>query len=135
MAVMEDLVGRALPPGTFTLTRERYEQFAEGVEGDPSADPTIDALWILSASEATELLALADCDIVNDGPMLGGISMEVQRALELDREYATRKQILGLERKHGKRAGTFDLLKVRAALADDDGEVAAVLTTYVLPRR
>jgi hypothetical protein len=132
---MEGLVGRELPSGTFTLTRERYEQFAESVEGDPSADPTIDALWILSASEATELLALADCDIERDGPMLGGISMEVQRALELDREYATRKQILGLERKHGRRAGTFDLLKVRAAIADDDGDVAAVVTTYVLPRR
>src|SRR5690242_14937774 len=135
MDAMEDLVGRALPSGTFTLTRERYEQFAQGVEGDPSADPTVDALWILSASEATELLAMADCDIVEDGPMLGGISMDVQRALRLDHEYVTRKQIVGLERKQGKRAGTFDLLKVRAALADDDGEVAAVLTTYVLPRR
>ena len=135
MGAMEDLVGRALPSGTFTLTRERYEQFAESVEGDPSADPTVNALWILSASEATELLALADCDIVNDGPMLGGIAMDVQRELQLDREYVTRKQIVGLERKQGKRAGTFDLLKVRAALADDEGEVAAVLTTYVLPRR
>ncbi len=132
---MEDLVGRELPPGTFTLTRERYEQFAESVEGDPSADPTVDALWILSASEATELLALADCDIVNDGPMLGGIAMDLQRELHLDREYATHKRIVGLERKQGRRAGTFDLLKVRAALADDEGEVAAVLTTYVLPRR
>jgi hypothetical protein len=132
---MQDLVGRELDPGTFTLTSERNARFAESVLADPGADPTVNALWILSASEAPELLALAGCDIVNDGPMLGGIAMEVHRPLQLDRTYATRKRIVALTRKHGRRTGTFDLLKVRAALSDDEGDVAAVLTTYVLPRR
>src|SRR4051794_16246646 len=83
---MQELVGTELAPGTFTLTRERHAQFAESVLAAPDADPTVNALWILSASEATELLALADCDIVADGPMLGGIAMDVHRPLQLGRE-------------------------------------------------
>jgi hypothetical protein len=138
---VRELAGTQLPPGTFTLTAEARRRFAEAVLGDPQADPSVDALWILTSGfpglgiDLTEVFALAGCSMVDDGPMLGECAFALHRAIEVDRPYEATGEIVGLERKTGRRAGTFDLLTVRVALSDEAGEAAAATATYVLPRR
>jgi hypothetical protein len=135
------MVGTMLGSGTFVLDSERNRRFARSVGGDPEADPTVNALWVLTSgmhelgTGLTELFARAGCDIAADGPMLGGCAMQVTRRLELDRPYRADGEVVGLERKTGRRTGPFDLLRVRTSLHDDAGEVAAATTTYILPRR
>jgi hypothetical protein len=135
------LAGTRLPEGVFILTADDQRRFAHGVGGDPAADATVNALWLITSdlrglgTDLTHVFAMAGCDIVADGPMLGGCEMDFARPIEVDRPYRALGEILGIERKTGRRTGSFDLMRVRVSLADDDGEVAAATTSYVLPRR
>jgi hypothetical protein len=136
-----ELAGTRLPSGTFTLTADARRRFAESVLGDPAADPSVDALWIFTSGfpglgiDLTEVFALAGCSMTEDGPMLGGCELTLTRAIEPDRPYEASGEILGVERKTGRRTGTFDLLRVRVALSDEHGEAASAVATYVLPMR
>ena len=130
-----------LPAGTFVLTADARRAFADAVLGDPEADPSVDALWIFTSGlpgmgiDLVEVFASVGCSMTEDGPMLGGTEFELHRPIEVDRPYAATGRILGVERKTGRRAGTFDLMRLRVALSDDAGEAAAATTTYVLPVR
>jgi hypothetical protein len=130
-----------LPGGTFTLTADARRRFAGAVLGDPDADPSVDALWIFTSGlhgmgmDLTEVFASAGCSMVEDGPMLGGIDFELTRPIEVDRAYRATGAILGIERKTGRRTGAFDLMRMRVALSDEQGEAAAATTTYILPVR
>jgi hypothetical protein len=136
-----DLAGTVLPGGTFELSAEDHRRFAVAVGADPAADPTLTALWVVTSDlrgfglTLTDVFALAGCDMVADGPMLGSCEMELTRTLEVGRPYETAGEILSLERKTGRRSGTFDLMRVRLSLSDAGGEVAAAVISYVLPRR
>jgi hypothetical protein len=130
-----------LPAGTFVLTADARRAFADAVLGDPEADPSVDALWIFTSGlrgmgvDLVEVFASAGCSMTEDGPMLGGIEFELSRPIEVDRPYAATGRILSVERKTGRRTGTFDLMRLRVALSDAAGEAAAATTTYVLPVR
>ena len=130
-----------LPGGTFTLTAQTRRRFAGAVLGDPAADPSVDALWIFTSglpgmgTDLVEVFASVGCSMTEDGPMLGGTEFELTRPIEVDKPYAATGRVLGVERKTGRRAGAFDLLRVRVELSDEHGEAAAATTTYVLPVR
>jgi hypothetical protein len=130
-----------LPAGTFVLTAETRRAFARAVLGDPDADPSVDALWIFTSGlrgmgiDLMEVFASVGCSMTEDGPMLGGTEFELHRPIEVGRPYTATGAVLGIERKTGRRAGTFDLMRVRVALSDGEGEAAAATTTYVLPVR
>jgi hypothetical protein len=135
------LAGTRLTEGTFTLSAEDHRRFSECVLAGPGADPTVTALWLVVSNlrglgiELTDVFALAGCDMVADGPMLGGCEMEIARPLEPGRPYAADGEIIGIARKSGRRSGTFDVMRVRVGLSDEDGEAAAATMSYVLPRR
>jgi hypothetical protein len=130
-----------LPPGTFVLTESERRRFAGAVLGDPDADPSVDALWIFTSGlpgmgiDLAEVFASVGCSMTEDGPMLGGTEFEIHRPIAVDVPYRATGRILGVERKTGRRAGAFDLLRLRVALADEQGEAATATTTYVLPVR
>src|SRR3954447_10206675 len=130
-----------LPPGTFVLTEAKRRGFAAAVLGDPDADPSVDALWILTSGlpgmgiGLAEVFASVGCSMTEDGPMLGGTEFEIHRPLEAGVPYLATGRVLGVERKTGRRAGAFDLMRLRVALADEHGEAATATTTYVLPVR
>jgi acyl dehydratase len=138
---LEELPGTRLPHGTLTLSTQDHRAFAQHVGADPEDDGTLTALWLVVSNlrglgiRLDELFALAGCDMAVDGPMLGGCDMEMTRPVKLDQPYRTTGEVLSIERKSGRRAGVFDLMRVRVALADDHGEAAAVTVRYVLPRR
>jgi hypothetical protein len=136
---VDGLAGTELPAGSFTITAAEQERLVEalghGVAGDPHP------IWAYVATQrgigigVVELCALAGFDVA-DGPMLGSVELSFSAPLELGVEYFVTGEVLGIERKHGRKAGTFDVLTFRERLVGPDGaEVASTTNTFILPRR
>jgi hypothetical protein len=136
---LEHLPGMELPAGSFTVTPEDQAQLAASLgRGAPEGAHPV---WAYIATQrgigisVADLCALADFD-VDDGPMLGSVEMTYSRPLELGVEYRVTGEVVGIERKHGRKAGTFDVMTFRERLLAPDGaEVASTTNTFILPRR
>jgi hypothetical protein len=133
------IVGTELPAGSFSITAADQAHLAAALGGEYGSDPH--PIWAYIAAQrgigigVAELCALADFD-VNDGPMLGSVALRFSGPLELGVEYAVTGEIVGYERKHGRTAGTFDVLTFRERLVAPDGaEVASTTNTFILSRR
>jgi hypothetical protein len=137
---LEHLAGTELPAGSFTITPEEQERLVaalgrEGVGGDPHP------IWAYIATQrgigigVAELCALAEFDVA-DGPMLGSVELAYSAPIELGIEYTVTGEIVGIERKQGRKAGAFDVLTFRERLVAPGGaEVASATNTFILPRR
>jgi hypothetical protein len=129
----------ALPEGVFTITAEDQALLSEALgRGDAGGAHPV---WAYIATQrgigisVADLCALADFD-VNDGPMLGSVELTYAAPIELGIEYRVTGEVLGIERKHGRKAGTFDVMTFRERLLAPDGaEVASATNTFILPRR
>jgi hypothetical protein len=134
------LAGTELRAGSFTITPADQEQLVSALgRGVASGDPH--PIWAYIAAQrgigigVAELCALADFD-VDDGPMLGSVELTYAAPLELGVEYTVTGEVVDLERKHGRKAGTFDVLTFRERLLAPGGaEVASTTNTFILPRR
>jgi hypothetical protein len=140
MAVPEQVAGTRLPGGTFTISATADHRLRGALQGRPWRRGPAHELWAFIASQRgigidlRELFALVDFDI-DDGPMLGSVSLEIPGTIKTDVAYRVAGEILSLTRKHG-RSGTFDLLTVQERLVAPDGmQVAIATNTFVLPRR
>jgi hypothetical protein len=136
---LEHLPGTKLPEGSFTITESEQRRLADSL-GSPS-DGGAHPVWAYIATQrgigisVADLCALADFD-VNDGPMLGSVEMTYARPLEVGVEYRVTGEVVAIERKHGRKAGTFDVMTFRERLIGPDGdEVATSTNTFILPRR
>jgi hypothetical protein len=138
-AGLEHLPGTELPAGSFTITAAEQAELeaALGRGANAGAHP----VWAYIAAQrgigigVAELCALAGFD-VGDGPMLGSVELTYGGELELDVEYRVTGEVVSIERKHGRRAGTFDVLTFRERLLAPGGaEAASVTNTFILPRR
>jgi hypothetical protein len=134
------LPGTLLPEGTFTITAEADRELGEALGSAPSAGAP-HPVWAYIATQrgigisVADLCALADFDVA-DGPMLGSVEMAYARPLELDVEYRVVGEVVDIERKHGRKAGTFDVMTYRERLIAPDGaEAASSTNTFILPRR
>jgi hypothetical protein len=140
IARLEHLAGTELPAGSFTITPEEQEQLAGALGREPTgADPH--PIWAYIATQrgigigVADLCALADFD-VGDGPMLGSVELTYSAAIETGVEYTVTGEVVGIERKHGRKAGTFDVMTFRERLLAPGGaEVASATNTFILPRR
>lgn len=138
----EHLPGTELSAGTFTITAEDARDLLTAIEAKPGDDDQVaHPIWAYFATQRgidvsiAELCALADFD-VQDGPMLGSVEMSYQQPLLIDVPYAVTGHVIGLERKVGRKAGTFDILEYSLTLTAPDGATAATATnTFILPRR
>jgi hypothetical protein len=137
----EQLPGTVLSEGTFTITTQEADDLASALESAPATDAGVHPIWAYIATQRgidvsiAELCALADFD-VEDGPMLGSVEIEYSQPLQADVPYRVTGEVVDLERKVGRKAGTFDLLTYRLALRAPDGSgVASCTNTFVLPRR
>jgi hypothetical protein len=136
---LANLPGTPLPEGTFTITAEEDRQLGEAL-GSPPSDGTPHPVWAYIATQrgigisVADLCALAEFDVA-DGPMLGTVDMTYARPLELGVEYRVTGEVVGIERKHGRKAGTFDIMTYRERLIAPDGtEAASSTNTFILRR-
>lgn len=129
----------ALPDGAFTITAEDQDRLSDALgRGDAGGAHPV---WAYIATQrgigisVAGLCALADFD-VNDGPMLGSVELTYAGPIELGVRYRVTGEVLGIERKHGRKAGTFDVMTFRERLLAPGGaEVASATNTFILPRR
>ena len=140
------LPGTRVPGRPFTITADEDAQL-RAIVGDDGPDADADAgeahpLWGLVLSRRTialdlhALLALADFP-VEDGPLLGSFDLTLDVPLRVGREYGTTIVVAAIERKAGRRTGTFDLMDVVHEYLDGVGGpvVGRYVQQYVLPRR
>ena len=137
----DHLPGSALPAGDITIPDEEKQALDSVLGGTTSPGPALHPLHAYIATQrgigvgVEELCALADFDVA-DGPMIGSMELDFSRPLRSDLTYRVEGEIVDIERKRGKTAGTFDLFTFRERLIEPDGTVAATVTnTFVLPRR
>ena len=130
---MRKLVGYRFPGGTYTI--ERWENFlVHDVTGAPPpdhgfADPIYGFSAPLAAMGVTyqELFDLCHADS-NEAIRAGGYDFEYHKPLREGATYRVTGSILEIDRKRGKRAGLFDLVRFRLRMIDEEGDVALTAT-------
>jgi hypothetical protein len=137
----EHLPGTNLPAGEFTITPQEAERLTGALLAVPSPDDTAHPIWAYIATQRgidisiAGLCALAEFDVA-DGPMLGSVEIEYGGPVRIGMRYRVTGEVVGLERKVGRKTGTFDILTYRLAMAGPDGAVVTRCTnTFILPRR
>ena len=135
------MVGDRFPGGTTVI--ERWENHllcdALGVEPPPDglAHPGFLFHLPLRGVQLTieQMLAFGQPES-EEAVRAGGYHWTLHRPLKVDTPYRCTGHVLKVERKHGRRAGTMDLMTFRIELADDaDGSpVATADTTCVFLR-
>lgn len=137
---LEHLPGTELPAGSFMITPEEQERLVGALGREATRDDP-HPIWAYIATQrgigigVAELCELADFD-VSDGPMLGSVELTYAAPIELGVEYTVTGEVVGIERKQGRKAGTFDILTFRERLLAPGGaEVASATNTFILPRR
>ena len=140
VAGLEDLPGKELPAGSFTIPADEDSDLSGVLEGPGPGGDVAHPLWAYIATQRgidigiAELCSLADFD-VDDGPMLGSTKLTYGKPLKIGVEYAVKGEVVDIVRKEG-RSGTFDILTFRERLVEPGGEEAASATnTFILPRR
>lgn len=140
-AELDALVGMDMPGGGFVA--EGYEDWLlrDVVVAPHGDDGELHPLWAFIASVRTMGITLERlfelCGSSSaDGPMLAGCHIEFAKAFRADQPYSVTASISDAVRKHGRRAGTFDVVTVDVEITDPDGAaVASVRDSYVFPRR
>jgi len=134
------LPGTRLPEGRFTITAEENARLVRALGGRGLSEGEAHPVWGYIATQrgigidVADLLALAAFDIA-DGPMLASCMLTFAIPLRVNREYRVEGEVVGVERKDGRRAGMFDLLTVEERLLEGERLAATVRNVFVLPRK
>jgi hypothetical protein len=141
---LDALVGTRFPGGTYTP--ESYVNWltcdcvrAPELAGAASAHP----LLVYMATQAGIGLSLEELFALflgssDDGPMLGEWGMEVHAPIRVGSTYAVSGGITAVQRKVGKKTGTFDIITFELELrpADRPDELHAMTrSSFIFPRR
>jgi hypothetical protein len=140
MEDVEELIGRELPGGHFTL--EGYEDWLmrDVVLAPPAYGPVLHPLSIFSVLQRSIGMTLGDffalCGATADqGPMLGETRIEILTPLRIDHEYAVRAAITDVQRKVGKTAGVIDIVWLTMECLDGGPDVVARMVNSYIFRR
>jgi hypothetical protein len=145
MSDYSHLVGHRFPGGRFTLSPHVAWLWADCAMStpDPSqAHPTLSYLAAMQGCGVTiqDVFDLFGAD-ADSGVMFGEVDLEYNGVLAPGDTYELQGGITAVERKHGRRAGTFDRMTFRIAgrregESESEAEpLFAVTTTWVFPRR
>ena len=137
-AGFESLPGTPLRPGSIVIPAGERSVLASVLNG-PVPLSGLHPLHAYIAMQRgigesiADLCGHADYSI-DDGPMMGSLSLELTEELLPDIPYRIEGEIVDLVRKEGRRF-PFDLLTYRERMIDPKGrEVATATNTFVLPR-
>jgi hypothetical protein len=133
------LVGHRFPGGSVTIPGWLDWLWRDAVLADPRAEGVHPGLAYLAAVQGSgvtfqDIFDLAEAS-AESGPMFGEQTLTFAEALRADVQYAVEGEITEVVRKHGRRAGTFDMLTFELRLRDPAGEVVATnVNTFIFPR-
>ncbi len=137
---LESLIGHRLPGGELTV--EAYEDWLlrDVVLGDPATDGSLHPLWAFAGLQRAigisidELFHLCQAS-ADDGPVLGDTQLELIEPMVVGDRYRVTAEISDVQRKQGRRAGTIDVVWLRAQATDHEGRVMATLVNSYIFRR
>ena len=135
------VVGHQLPGGRFTVSEHERHLSHDAVQSPRLPDGALHPVWVLLGAlrekgvTTDELVALVGAT-EQDGVLGGELTLEQTEPLRAGVEYRVTGTVTALSRRHGRRAGTMDLLTLELRIADQGGRVCATSTqTFVILRR
>ncbi|NYE35833.1 hypothetical protein F4692_000937 [Nocardioides cavernae] len=134
------VVGRTFPGGEYTV--EPYVDWlvrdvVDADQGEHVAHPLFAFIGSLRGKGMSldELFEICGATAA-DGPMFGEHETEVIEPLRVGETYAVAGRFVSAERKHGRTAGTFDVVGFELTMTDRSGKAAVrVFNSFVFPRR
>jgi len=133
------LIGREFPGGSYTLEPWRAWLLADALGDDPSeAQPHPVMAWMAAVGGmgiTWDGLFGWFGATAEDGPMFGEHQTTLHLPLRSGATYAVSGQIASVDRKAGRRAGTFDIVGYELYLHEELAHVATCWNSLVLPRR
>ena len=135
----EDRVGREFPGGSYQVAPWRAWLVADTLLDDPWDEVPHPVLaWMAGVGGMgmtwDDLFAWFDAS-ADDGPMFGEHHTTLHRPLESSATYAVSGRVVSVDRKVGRRAGTFDVVGYELDLHLGDEHVARCYNSIVFPRR
>jgi acyl dehydratase len=133
------LVGHRFPGGRVTIPDWLAWLWCDAVGAEnaaPFAHPGLAYLAAMQGSGVTfqDIFDLAGAD-AESGPMFGEQTLDFSHPLQIGTEYEVEGEITGVARKHGRRAGTFDMITFELRLRDPGGGIVATnVNTFIFPR-
>jgi hypothetical protein len=139
-ALRAELVGHRFPGGTVRVEPQEAWLGHQAMCVPSRDDGQLDPLWILvvglrgmgaGISGVIELGRLSPADSV----LFGGLELEQDIPLRTGVTYRVEGEITGVERHHGRRAGTFDQVTFALEIRDEAGVRQARAINRFLFRR
>jgi len=133
------LVGHRFPGGRVTIPDWLAWLWRDAVLAGDAAPGVHPGLAYLAAVQGSgvsfqDIFDLAGAT-AESGPMFGEQTLAFAAPLEVGVEYRVEGEITGVVRKHGRRAGTFDMLTFELRLIDAAGALVATnVNTFIFPR-
>jgi hypothetical protein len=133
------LIGHRFPGGRVTIPDWLAWLWRDAVLAEnpaPGVHPGLAYLAAVQGSGVTfqDIFDLADAT-AESGPMFGEQTLAFAAPLRIGVEYRVEGEITDVVRKHGRRAGTFDMLTFELRLLDADGALVATnVNTFIFPR-
>jgi hypothetical protein len=131
---MQALVGRPFPGGSYTVAHWENFLLHDVVECTPSGDGSVHPIGLfhvpLAACGWTYAEIFEQCHAESaEAVRAGEYHWEIAEPLLEDRTYDVTGQFVDVERKHGRRGGTFDKVTFRLDVTDRDRDVVVARVT------
>jgi hypothetical protein len=140
LAQLPEVVDKPFPGGVYTINSEQNANVCRLLGTTAAPDGTAHPIFAYIATRVgcglgvDEICAVADAR-TQDGPMVGSLELEFHRPLRVGETYTVTGEFKSIMRKHGRRAGVFDLLVFELRLSTTEGRVAVTATqSWVLPK-
>jgi len=133
------LIGHRFPGGRVTIPDWLAWLWRDAVlaqDAAPGVHPGLAYLAAVQGSGVTfqDIFDLAGAT-AESGPMFGEQTLTFAAPLQVGTEYRVEGEITDVVRKHGRRAGTFDMLTFELRLLGADGSLVATnVNTFIFPR-
>jgi acyl dehydratase len=141
MSDYSHLVGHRFPGATYTLPGYVCWLWADAAKLPPDATVAHPILaWFVAmqgvGASIQEIFDLAGTS-PEAGVMFGECNLEWVKPMKADATYECSAEVTGVERKHGKRAGTFDKFAFRVTVREAGSQetVATCTNAWIIPRK
>ncbi|MEM7610412.1 MAG: hypothetical protein AAF270_01960 [Pseudomonadota bacterium] len=140
-ASYENLIGYTLPVGSYRVALHESWLANDAMYAAQSDVTTLHPMFLYFAAirgmglTLEELFALFGAS-ASDGPMLGETEISQERSMHVDTAYTVHGKIADVQRKHGARVATMDLVTVDFEIRLGDSEpVGRVGSVFVFRRQ
>jgi acyl dehydratase len=136
--VRRDLAGTRLPQGAFTIDPEAHRVFTDAVFAGPWEGEVAHPMFLHLVAHIGKGMPLKDFfeligTELESGVTFGQGELRFVAPLRIGTTYRVETEIVGVERKRGRRRGAFDIVTCRSNVYDGDTLVGVSEESYVVP--